>query len=162
VDVYKSVDLSNKQLTELPEFIQFRKISGSFNISHNNLTTLEGCPHRVKGSFYCNHNNLESLEFGPIQVEGSYVAHNNNLKSLEYLPEKLNSFSCSNNSLKNLKYIPEYINGDLHCHNNYITSIEELPKIIYGELFIGFSRYRKFTIEQIRNKCWVEGTIHII
>jgi len=162
VDVYSKTDLSGKGLTELPVYIQFRKIEGSFSVAHNNLTSLRGCPHRTKASFYCCDNQLASLEFGPIQVVGSYIAQNNNLTSLQYLPEKINSFSCAGNLLKTLKYIPEIITGDLYCYDNNLISITELPKIIHGDLYINFSKYKKFTIDQIRNQCRVEGTIHII
>lgn len=162
IDVYSNVDLSNQNISNLPDYIQFRKILGSFNISHNKLTTLKGCPHRIKASFYCNNNEIDSLEFGPIQVEGSYLCHGNNLTSLEFLPEYVNNLSCSDNLLKTLKFIPQEIHGDLHCHNNNLISINELPKRITGDLFISFSKYKKFSIIEIRNKCFIEGIIHVI
>jgi len=162
IDVYSNVDLVNKDLTNLPHYIQFRKILGSFNISHNKLTSLKGCPHRVKASFYCNNNELDSLEFGPIQVEGSYLCHQNNINSLKFLPEHINNLSCSDNLLKTLKFIPEEIHGDLHCHNNNLISIDDFPNRIDGDLYISFAKYKKFSIEDIRNKCYVERIIHII
>ena len=43
-------------LNELP--LKFNRVSGKFDCSHNNLTSLEGCPKYVGGSFFCNNNKL--------------------------------------------------------------------------------------------------------
>jgi hypothetical protein len=162
IDVYDDVDLGYRQLVEFPEYINFRKITGSFICSHNDLRSLRGSPHIVRGSFHCCNNQLSSLEFGPYKVEGSYLAHSNNLTSLKHMPKNLNTFSCNNNLLKSLEYLPEEIHGDLYCKNNYLSSLKHLPKRINGNLVISFNKYSKFSVEEIRDVCWVEGNIHIL
>jgi hypothetical protein len=78
-----AVDLNKKGLEELPEFIQFRKVYGGFNISQNKLKSLRGCPTHVfetenlKGSFKCFDNNLSSLEGGPKKIDGVYICYGN-------------------------------------------------------------------------------------
>ena len=59
VDVFGYVDISNENLTEIP--VQFGKISGYFDCSHNKLTSLKNCPKEVNGSFYFYDNILEDI-----------------------------------------------------------------------------------------------------
>jgi Leucine-rich repeat (LRR) protein len=66
IDVNGDVNLYNKGLTELP--LVFNKVSGYFDCSNNQLTSLKGCPRWVGSSFYCTYNNLTSLEFSPDYV----------------------------------------------------------------------------------------------
>ena len=49
IDVNGSVDLSQYKLIELP--LRFNKITGYFDCSNNNLTSLKGCPRWVGGNF---------------------------------------------------------------------------------------------------------------
>ena len=44
IDVDDNVNLSFMELSKLP--IKFNKVSGCFDCSHNNLTSLEGSPKR--------------------------------------------------------------------------------------------------------------------
>lgn len=60
VDVNGSVDLKNRDLTELP--VKYGKVSGSFNCSYNKLTSLKGCPNTCKW-IDCSVNNLYNLYF---------------------------------------------------------------------------------------------------
>ena len=89
IDYDGNVTLQAKHLTKLP--FKFGKVNGYFDISKNELITLEGCPHTVKSGFYCSFNNLTSLKDGPEYVGYDYGCSNNNLTSLEGLPKKLNS-----------------------------------------------------------------------
>ena len=162
IDVYENVNLDYKDLVSFPDYIQFRKITGSFTCAHNKLTSLKGSPIIVYGSFFCCDNQLSSLEFGPRKVKSSYVAHQNKLTSLKYLPVSLNSLSCHHNNLRSLEHIPNELYGSLYCDNNQLSSLKHLPKRIDGDLYISFNKYSKFTIEEIRDVCWVEGTIRIL
>ncbi len=77
IDVNGSVDLSFKNLTQLP--LTFNKVSGYFYCSYNNLTSLKGSPRWVGGWFDCDHNNLTSLEFSPDYVGGWFSCETNPL-----------------------------------------------------------------------------------
>ena len=83
IDVAGDVDLSNCGLTELPSFIQFGAVKGSFDCSYNNIESLEGVPERVGGDFNCRSNNLESLEGAPKEVGGDFVCKYNDAKFTE-------------------------------------------------------------------------------
>jgi len=75
-----SVDLWNKKLDKLPDYIQFNKVYGKFNIGKNNLTSLKGCPLFVAGFFACNNNQLKNLDFFPECVEGGCDVSRNPVK----------------------------------------------------------------------------------
>lgn len=82
----KIVLLNNEGLTEIP--LKFGKVNGDFNLGHNKLTSLEGCPHTVLGAFSCYNNQLTSLKGGPKSVGGlRYQAGKNNITSFEGFPE---------------------------------------------------------------------------
>ena len=77
IDVDGKVDLTWCRLTELP--LTFNKVTGSFDCSINNLTSLKGCPRWIGGEFSCIDNKLTSLEFSPDYVGGSFDCDDNYL-----------------------------------------------------------------------------------
>jgi hypothetical protein len=58
----------------------FKYISRYFDCSHNQLTSLKGCPAYVGGGFYCYFNKLTSLDGCPIYVGGSFYCCYNKVK----------------------------------------------------------------------------------
>jgi len=95
VDVDGNVDLSERNLTEIP--IKFGKVSGDFSVYQNKLTTLKNSPYWIGESFYCYQNNLTSLEGVP-----SYVG---------------DWFSCDKNLLTSLEFAPSYVGGRFNCNS---------------------------------------------
>ena len=91
--------------------VTFIKVTGDFNCSRNNLTSLVGAPQIVGGTFDCMMNKLTSLKGAPRTVGVSFDCSDNNLTSLEGAPETVNrgSFVCENNPLKTLKGISKNI-----------------------------------------------------
>jgi len=79
VDVDGWVNMSGMgmPLTNIP--VKFGRVSRWFDCSHNNLTSLDGCPDYVEGAFNCSRNNLTSLEFVPLYVGVGFYCYNNNL-----------------------------------------------------------------------------------
>jgi hypothetical protein len=77
IDVNGDVNLSWLGITELP--LRFNKVTGDFFCSHNNLTSLKGCPRWVGGFFNCIYNQLTSLEFSPDYVGGYFSCRCNKL-----------------------------------------------------------------------------------
>ena len=60
INVDGSVNLQGKiNKKELPEYIQFGTIKGTFDISDNKMTSLRGCPKEVTGVFICDGNNVK-------------------------------------------------------------------------------------------------------
>jgi hypothetical protein len=87
VDVSGDVYLYKKDLKELP--LKFGKVSGYFDCSYNELTTLEGAPKVVGGGFYCHNNQLTTLEGAPKEVGGSFDCNSNQLITLEGAPKEV-------------------------------------------------------------------------
>ena len=101
VDVDGDVDLSKKELTEFPPFIQFGTVKGYFNCSFNGLVSLRGCPRVVEGGFLCFNNKLTSLKGAPEKISGNFYCGFNLLNTLEGAPMRVTGyFNCSHNITK--------------------------------------------------------------
>lgn len=97
IDVDGDVDLTGKNLTELPPI--FYRVSGNFNCSNNSLTTLKGSP-SVGGDYNCSHNKLTSLNTCPRYVHGDFICSYNNIRGVHTYPEELGGkFICDNNPI---------------------------------------------------------------
>ena len=77
IDVDGDVDLSYKDLTEIP--LTFNRVYGDFRCIDNKLTSLKGSPRWIGDSFNFRYNNLTSLEFGPDYVGGGFYCKYNQL-----------------------------------------------------------------------------------
>ncbi|MCQ2966842.1 MAG: hypothetical protein MJ250_08945 [Alphaproteobacteria bacterium] len=70
---------------------------GDFNCSHNQLTSLKGCPEKIGGEFDCSQNQLTSLEGCPKKVEGKFSCSGNFfLVDISDLPSKCESIYIRN------------------------------------------------------------------
>lgn len=135
VDVAGNVDLVRSWLKELP--VQFGKVEGFFDCSHNQLTTLEGSPKEISDYFDCSHNQLISLKGCPNEVKGTFDCSNNQLITLEYGPRTVEcGCFCENNQLTSLEFSPNEIRGEsFDCSGNKITSLEHLPKSLSANIY---------------------------
>ena len=77
IDVNGDVDLYNKGFVELP--LRFNRVTGDFDCSRNNLTSLNGSPKWIGGWFSCQYNQLTSLEFSPDYIGGFFDCTGNKL-----------------------------------------------------------------------------------
>ena len=95
------------------------EVSGDFNCSRSDLTTLVGAPRIIGKSFYCGVNNLVSLNGGPILVGGDYVCGRNKLIDLNGAPENIpRNFDVTHNKLKSFEGSPKSVGGDFYCGGN--------------------------------------------
>jgi len=123
IDVNGNVDLYDKYLSKIP--IKFRNVSGFFDCSYNNLTSLEGCPKTIGDYFDCDNNMLTSLVGGPETVVDYFDCSYNELTSLLGSPKTLGGdFDCSNNNLISLEGSPKMIGCNFYCRNNNLTSLD--------------------------------------
>ena len=129
IDVNGNVNLAVRRLEKLP--FKFGKVTGFFDCSHNNLTSLEGSPRFVGSNFDCYYNDLTTLEGGP-EFVGGY-------------------FDCSKNGLTTLKGSPNWVGGYFDCILNKLTSLDYLPEHIRNNIFAG-KRFTKEEVEQAREK----------
>jgi hypothetical protein len=93
IDVVGNVNFFNKGLTELP--LTFNRVSGDFDCSHNNLTSLKGCPRWIGRYFSCSNNKLTSLEFSPDHIGGGFNCEYNDLSD-NYCDTEIGSYFSTN------------------------------------------------------------------
>jgi hypothetical protein len=74
------LDLSDMNLTVLPEILKDITVGGNFFCFNNNLTSLENCPKTVDGTFGCSSNSLNSLTGAPTSVGGNFNCRNNTVQ----------------------------------------------------------------------------------
>ena len=88
------LDLSHRNLKELPEILKGITVDGNFYCGYNKLTTIKNNPRIVTGYFSCRSNNLTSLKGAPERV-GFFDCRDNQLTSLEGAPEiAFGGFDC--------------------------------------------------------------------
>ena len=113
IDVDGNVDFEEKDIEEIP--VQFGKVSGYFDCSWNNLTSLKGSPRWVGGYFRCNNKNkLTSLKYCPKYIGGRFTFFNNKIENLDYFPE----------------YVGGYIDGHYHKGNPGNFTQEDYEKAL--------------------------------
>ncbi|MAD41690.1 MAG: hypothetical protein CL623_04775 [Arcobacter sp.] len=132
VDVNGDVHLADKlsNLIKLP--LKFNIVDGNFDISDNELVSLEGSPSKVTGNFHCFKNEISSLKGSPKEVGGSFIVLKNNISSL--------------------KYSPSIVKEDYVCSHNPIKDLEGL-KTVHGAVFTGVK------LDQIKNHKYVYKSV---
>ena len=106
IDVDGDVDLSFKQLYELP--LNFNRVNGFFDCSHNTLNSLKGSPNYVGHYFSCSQNILYSLRYSPSYVNEDFYCIDNRLSSLQYSPEIVKgNFGFNKNNIRTFDYFPD-------------------------------------------------------
>lgn len=147
VNVFGSINLSKKELTELPfafgiivgdfiiennqltSFHNFPiKVEGQLNCSNNNISSLKDCPKIIKGDFYCQNNLIEKIKLIdlPLEVEGKmFFSHPEKraIENLEKYYKKVNNRIIRTNS-----------NGEVLVENieqyMMVRSLEEVKTIV--------------------------------
>ena len=102
IDVDGNVELGVYKLDKIP--LKFNNVSGYFNISYNNLTSLEGCPKYIGETFYCNSNKLTSLEYFPNKIKHEILLKSNPLESLAGFNGDYDMLDCDNKDVLILKH----------------------------------------------------------
>lgn len=129
VNVNGNVNLRGK-ISENILPITFENINGYFDISNNDLISLEGCPKEVDKDFDCSSNRIETLFGAPYSV-GDFNCSDNLLKNLSYSPKEIEGyFDCSKNQLTSIEGTPRTIKGYFKCSYNQIISLKGGPKYI--------------------------------
>ena len=123
--------LRNLNLDKIP--LKFNKVSGDFNCSYNQLTSLIGCPSEVGGYFSCSNNNLTSLVGCPSEVGGIFSCAYNKLRTLVVSPDRVGkSFYCLNNQLTSLVGCSMIIEDYFDLSDNPISIIDTSIFIMSG------------------------------
>lgn len=121
VDVHGSVSLSNKYLTYMP--VKFRKVDGSLDVSHNQLTNLKWCPEYVGGFFYCHDNKITSMEGYPLTISRGCAVSHNKMTSFVFVSEII-PYSYQNNPCS---YIYDELGFKTEAHIEALTTLDPDP-----------------------------------
>ena len=116
----ESLDLSNMNLTELPEILKDISVGGHFFCHNNKLTSLINAPKSVDGVFLCSNNKLTSLKGSSVSVG-------------------IINFDCSFNNLTSLEGAPTSVGGAFSCGFNDIKFTEEQVRAVCdvkGKIFV--------------------------
>lgn len=108
VDIIGNVDLSKCGLHYMP--IKFNNVTGNFDCSYNNLTSLKNCPKKVGGNFDCTGNDINLEEVSVENYKGLFLYNEN-----------------ENNKLLNAKCLSE---SKLLNENNIKDEIQKLESEI--------------------------------
>lgn len=130
VSVFGSVLLSQKQLTHIA--VKFDYVYGYFDCSHNNITSLEGCPKFVENTFDCSYNQLSSLQHAPLEVKRDFICSYNQLTSLIDGPQHIyGNIECCHNLLVNLIGMPKRV-GSIYASHNRLKHLDGISSYISG------------------------------
>lgn len=132
IDVNGDVDLRRLNFSTVP--LLFRRVSGNFDCSYNELISLDGVPREVGGNFVCRGNMLTSLVGCPINVGGNFDCCYNQMTSLEHCPYTVGgNFKCNSNKLTSLEHCPKGVSGYFDCYDNHLTTLEHCPIEVCGD-----------------------------
>lgn len=150
IDVYSTVDLTNKKLKKIP--IKFNRVIGNFFISYNLLEDLENCPKSIYGNFDCDHNKLITLKGCPFEVWGDfYCSYNEKLTSIDYLTKHISGKFHLINTGVDYIYTESKIQGDIF-YDRHLNGLKFSGyKITNWEEWL-LSEKRKSKINKIINK----------
>ena len=133
IDVNDNLDLQDLGLIEIP--FNFRNVTGDFDLSYNELTSLKGCPKDVGGYFSCSENILINLIGGPVYVYGNYYCYGNELETLEGCSGDIKgNLNCSSNKLIELD-CASVIEGDIICDDNGFVEKPYFYGFVGGKIF---------------------------
>ena len=165
IDVFGSVTVTNKQIKEIPDYINFRNVRGYFSIEEcKELTSLRGCPINVGLYFSCiNCSSLTSLEGAPERVLGFFsCAACSSLTSLKGAPQEAKGdFYCvDNHSLTSLEGCTKEVGKDFNCsYCTSLTSLEGAPKKVGGDFICNQCGVR-FNPKDVKRMCKVGSSIY--
>ena len=164
IDVNGYVDLKNYTENQLPDYIQFGNIKGSFYINISNIISLQGCPKEVGGCFSCREcSKLESLEGAPEKVGRDFYCYNcPKLESLNGAPKFVGrDFNCNMcKKLKSIQGSPRIINGNFTCGEcSKLESLNGAPEFVGGD-FNCKKCASKFIKDDVKKVSKVKGKIY--
>jgi hypothetical protein len=119
--------------------IPFGHVTGDFRCSENQLTSLDGSPHKVGGDFHCYHNNIYSLIGGPTSVGGEYKAFDNNIRSFKGFPENHRSLMYIDFKTNPVNQLLAYFTSVdylkvIHLMNEWGVIDDRVMELSYGDM----------------------------
>jgi Leucine-rich repeat (LRR) protein len=115
----KILDLSNKNLTILPDLTKFTNLVKLY-FHNNQIKELNNLPNTLQ-ELDCSSNSITELNNLPNTLQGLNCSNNQIIK-LNNLPNTLQGLNCSNNQIIKLNNLPNTLQV-LYCSSNYISDL---------------------------------------
>ncbi|MDO4423803.1 MAG: hypothetical protein Q4C08_03345 [Pseudomonadota bacterium] len=137
-----NLDISHMGLTELPDLSECQ-IDGTFNCSHNPLSSLRGSPDFAE-DFICTNTNITDLR-GIGWFVHADLSHNKlkSLRGIHDMPESSwdndSSIDCSHNQITTLRDLPE-MPTYLNCSHNNIRTLSDMQATGFGQIDCSFNK----------------------
>ena len=115
IDQDNEADVVLRNVNEIPDYIQFGNIQGSFELDNCGVKSLKGCPISVYDYFkVIDCPKITSLEGCPENVTNIQIVGNANLKSLKGCPKNAEWIQCWDNGKEFTKNdFKKYCNSDI-------------------------------------------------
>lgn len=149
--------------------VQFSYVSGTFDVSYNQLITLKGSPLVVGGNFFCSNNQLKTLE-GVSPKIGNYLDFSANyITNLHHCPKRVKILDCSNNPIQIDEpielSIEEHLYHQCYSTNNDREDCEKIKAFINlyegdGNLHLGADIFNDY-IASLKEKKRLEKVVNI-
>jgi hypothetical protein len=157
IDVKTSVYLNRKLNGNLPEYIQFGKIEGSFYIESNNMTSLKGCPYETKSLFSCRINKLKSLKYAPIKIQIVLFCEDNSI-SLQELKKYANTPGINRDIIIQLNdgtnYAVKKLQNPRYTNEAFTQDSDPIHDLNIGAVNL-YDKGYKLTNNKKKDKLWV-------
>ena len=127
-----NINLNKIYIKELPEFLKDITLYGTLLCSHNQLTSLKNCPHKIKGGLICRDNNISTLE----DLQSVEFIYNDDVYHMS------TRLDLSYNKIKSLDGLGDIGNGNLHINFNLLTSLQGCPDIIEGNFICSYNNLK--------------------
>jgi hypothetical protein len=109
------------------------RVGGTLNLEHNpKLKSLRGCSAEVGQSFKISHTGVTSLQGGPTKVGAQFDAAGTKLTSLKGAPQQTGGFNVIDAPLRSLEGSPQHVQGDFQCSRTKIKNLVGGPKTVVG------------------------------
>lgn len=148
------LDISHMGLTELPDLSECQ-IDGTFNCSHNPLSSLRGSPNFAR-DFICTNTNITDLR-GIGQFIHADLSHNKlkSLRGIQDMPpsswDNDSSIDCSHNQITSLRDLPE-MPTYLNCSHNNIRTLSDMQARDFGQIDCSFNKLTRLEFPSSKYK----------
>jgi len=119
---------------------QFGEVTGNFDVSNQDIISLEGSPYKVGGTYYCQSASLRDIKGAPQEIGEDFNCGGNQIRSLRGGPVKVGgNYNCPSNGLTSLVGAPEEIFGNFNCGYNSVKVLTGAPTIVHGNFDYSFN-----------------------
>lgn len=158
ISVHDNVDLSNRQLTEIP--FNFHHVQGKFDVSDNLLTSLKNCPTHCNDLNICGNYLLKTIDNFRLKVQDTFSANNTKISSLDNLPlaTRIYMMETEVEDTSFLSSIVDHKFSHLSLNKNKITKFLHPRLVVSKVLSLSFNQLTNFDVSELCGLIRIEGS----